>query len=52
MPDIASHVIKLFADDSKLIATIRNFNDLTLLQQDLNALTKWYLADAIQYREM
>ncbi|RNA04965.1 RNA-directed DNA polymerase from mobile element jockey-like, partial [Brachionus plicatilis] len=41
MPDIVNHVIKLFADDSKLIATIRNVNDLALLQRDLDALTEW-----------
>ncbi len=41
MPDTMNHVIKLFADDSKLITIIQNVNDLTLLQQNLDALTKW-----------
>ena len=41
MPSVVSHIAKLFADDSKLIATIRSDNDLKSLQQDLNALMEW-----------
>ena len=43
MPDIVNHVIKLFADVSKLIATIRYLNDLELLQRDFEALTTWQM---------
>ena len=41
MPEVVSHLVKLFADDSKLIATIRSNNDLLILQSDLNALMEW-----------
>jgi hypothetical protein len=41
MPSVVNHIAKLFADDSKLIATIRSDNDLTSLQQDLDALMEW-----------
>ena len=41
MQEVVSHFIKLFADDSKLIAIIRNDNDLDILEQDLDALTDW-----------
>lgn len=39
MPAIVNLVNKLSADDIKLIATIRNVNDLELLQRDFEALT-------------
>jgi hypothetical protein len=32
---------KLFADDIKLIATIRSNSNLALFQHDLNALSEW-----------
>ena len=35
MPDEVKHIIKLLADDSKLIATIRSATDLEVLQRDL-----------------
>jgi hypothetical protein len=41
LPEITSHLCKLFADDSKLIATIRNTNDLMILQNDLDKLVDW-----------
>jgi len=41
MPEVVSHLVKLFADDSKLIATIRGSNDLLILQSDLDALMEW-----------
>jgi ribonuclease P/MRP protein subunit RPP40 len=41
MPEVVSHLVKLFADDSKLIATIRSNNDLSIFQGDLNALMEW-----------
>ena len=41
MPQVVHHVLKLFADDSKLIRVIRNQNDLTTMQSDLDALTQW-----------
>ena len=42
MPDEVNHIIKMFADDSKLIATIRSANDLEVLQRDLDALSGRY----------
>ncbi len=41
MPAVVSHLGKLFADNSKLIATIRSNSDLILLQHDLDALSEW-----------
>ena len=41
MPEVVSHLVKLFADDSKLIATVRSNNDISILQGDLNALMEW-----------
>jgi hypothetical protein len=42
MPDVMDHhLCKLFADDSKLICTIKNSNDLTTLQYDLDKLVDW-----------
>ena len=41
MPAVVNHVIKLFADDSKLIGIIKNKDDHQLLQGDLDALVKW-----------
>ncbi len=37
MTDEVNHIIKMFADDSKLIATIRSATDLEVLQHDLDA---------------
>ena len=41
MPTVVNHLIKLFADDSKLIGIIRNHDDIRILQNDLDALSKW-----------
>lgn len=41
MPALVSHFCKLFADDTKLIAVIKNWEDVTNLQSDIDALTKW-----------
>jgi hypothetical protein len=41
MPGLTHHICKLFADDSKLLATIRNPNDLDLVQDEINALVAW-----------
>ena len=41
MPKVVQHTLKLFADDSKLIAVIKNNLDLDTLQQDIDELTKW-----------
>ena len=41
MPAAVSHLVRLFADDSKLIATIRSTSDLSTLQLDLDALSEW-----------
>ena len=46
MPAVVSHLVKLFADDSKLIATIRSNSDLALLQHDLDALSEWSTSGA------
>jgi hypothetical protein len=42
MPNIVENSIKLFADDSKILAQIKNKDqDYKLIQKDLNALVKW-----------
>ena len=41
MPDALNHMCKLFADDSKLIAIIKNGNDKLMLQEDLDKLANW-----------
>ena len=41
MPDVIRHFCKLFADDSKLIAVIKNVEDENQLQSDLDELCKW-----------
>jgi hypothetical protein len=41
MPEALNHFCKLFADDSKLIATIRNSQDRIVLQEDLDKLAIW-----------
>ena len=41
MPNVVHHIIKLFADDSKLIGILKDDNDAHLLQKDLDSLVKW-----------
>lgn len=41
MPRVVHHMMRLFADDSKLIGIIKNHKDIEILQDDLNALVKW-----------
>ena len=40
MPTVVRHMLKLFADDSKLIGIIRNTDDISILQVDLDALVE------------
>ena len=46
MPDVVNNLTKLFADDTKLISTIKNRLDIELLQEDTNRLVNW----AIEWR--
>ena len=41
MPDLIEHLCKLFADDSKVIAVIKNYQDSERLQTDLDKLVNW-----------
>lgn len=41
MPTVVNQIIKLFADDSKLIATTKNLDDYNKVREDLDALVKW-----------
>ena len=41
MPKVVKHILKLFADDSKLIGIIKNRNDFEVLQEDLDSLSDW-----------
>ena len=38
---VVNCICRLFADDTKLIAAVRNNTDITLIQADLDALVKW-----------
>ena len=41
LPDTALCEMKLFADDSKLLSVIKNDVDVSNIQKDLVAVTKW-----------
>ena len=41
MPDVVKSLIKLFADDTKLVSTVKNTLDLDTLQSDLDSLANW-----------
>ena len=41
MPNLLENVCKLFADDTKLIGTIKNTLDLKSIQNDVDKLEKW-----------
>ena len=41
LPDLVKSSIKMFADDTKLWATISNTTDSKMLQEDLNCLKCW-----------
>jgi ribonuclease P/MRP protein subunit RPP40 len=41
LPDVVNHVIKLFADDSKIIGEIKDNRDLDLMQMDLDTVANW-----------
>ena len=48
---IKSSIIKLFADDSKLIASIKDESDREKLLDDLNALIKWTDMNSMRFNE-
>ena len=41
MPSLVQHFCKLFADDTKLIAVIRDQSDYTTFQCDIDKLVNW-----------
>jgi hypothetical protein len=41
LPDVVHNVAKLFADDTKLYATVNNTNDEIKLQGDIDRLMQW-----------
>lgn len=41
IPEILHHISKLFADDCKLLAIVKNCLDRKLLQDDLDKIVKW-----------
>ena len=41
MPELTENLCELFADDSKILAQIRNPSDQLLVQNDLDKLVKW-----------
>ena len=51
MPSATSHLCKLFADDTKLIATIKDAQDATQLQVDIDALVSWSKSWLMNFNE-
>ena len=51
MPGLVHHFCKLFADDTKLIAIIKNSSDKILLQKDIDALVNWSNIWKISFNE-
>jgi hypothetical protein len=51
MPELVEHFCKLFADDSKLIAIIRNSFDQKVLQSDLDKLVEWSVKWKLSFNE-
>ena len=50
--DFIKHtIIKMFADDSKLIASIKNLNDREKLLEDLKALVSWTEKNSMSFNE-
>ena len=41
MPDIVESTMKLFADDAKIFKAIESFDDINVIQDDINKLLKW-----------
>ena len=41
MPNVIHNIIRLFADDSKLIGIIKNIKDREHLQEDIDSVVKW-----------
>ncbi len=41
MPDLVSHLVKLFADDSKLVGIIKEESDEATLRVDVDRLVEW-----------
>ncbi len=41
MPDVVQQLVKLFADDTKLLTRIENDTDFQLVQRDIDALVGW-----------
>ena len=48
---VKSSIIKLFADDSKLIASIKSLSDREKLLADLHALTTWTELNSMRFNE-
>ena len=51
MPGLVSHFCKLFADDTKLIAIIKNPSDFTRLQVDINRVVDWAITWSMSFNE-
>ena len=52
LPDVVQNVVKLFADDTKLYATVNNTNDERKLQGDINRLMQWVKRLAINFQQI
>ena len=42
IPDAISSMCELFADDAKIIISVRSVDDNIALQDDINKLTEWF----------
>ena len=41
LPDVIKNTCKLYADDCKILATVRNAHDAAILQRDINEVIGW-----------
>jgi len=51
MPELVHHFCKLFADDTKLLAVIRDSKDIDIAQKDLDALVNWSKVWKMKFNE-
>jgi hypothetical protein len=41
LPDVIKNMVKLFADDTKVYATVKNMDERDSLQSDIDRLMNW-----------
>ena len=51
MPEVIQSLVKLFADDSKLLSVVKSQQDKLLLQEDLDRLLNWTITWKMQFNQ-